>query len=186
MPCFIRIAGGSVRRIISPVQRTLLLAVLALSLAACATVHHGPMQRIEVESEPADAVVYSEECGPGSTKETRTPGVVWVSRRAERCVLTFTAPGYDLERVELKRQIAEEFLDNIDLLDICADASCDDFFFVGGLFAGLGFGVDAMTGAVFTQNPSEVFVSLAPFEELELEVDREEEVEEGEEPPPDR
>ncbi len=34
-------------------KRTLLLPVLALSLAACATVQHGSVQRIPVDSEPA-------------------------------------------------------------------------------------------------------------------------------------
>jgi hypothetical protein len=166
------------------VKRGFLLAALALNLAACATVQHGPVQRIPVDSEPAGAVVYTEDCGPGSTKEATTPGVIWVSRRAERCALTFTAPGYELERVQLTRAIAEEFLENLDLLDVCADATCDDFFFIGGFLAGAGFGVDALTGALFEQQPNGVFVSLVPFEELELEIDRERE--EPEEPPDER
>ena len=159
-------------------KRTLLLAVLALNLAACATVQHGPVQRIPVDSEPAGAVVYTEDCGPGSTKEATTPGVIWVSRRAERCALTFTAPGYDLERVVLTREIAEEFIENIDFLDT-------DYFLLGGFLAGAGFGVDAITGALFEQHPNEVFVSLVPFEELRLEIDeeREDESDEPEEPP---
>ncbi len=156
-------------------KRTLLLPVLALSLAACATVQHGSVQRIPVDSEPAGVVVYTEDCGPGSTKEARTPGVIWVSRRAERCALTFTAPGYELERVVLTREIAQEFLDNIDFLDA-------DSFFIGGFLAGAGFGLDALTGALFEQHPNHVFVSLEPFEELPLEIDEERD-EESEEPP---
>ena len=162
-------------------KRTLLLTVVALNLAACATVQHGPVQRIPVDSEPAGAVVYTEDCGPGSTTEARTPGVIWVSRRAERCALTFTAPGYQLERVVLSREIAQEFLDNIDFLDA-------DSFFIGGFLTGAGFGVDALTGALFEQHPHHVFVSLVPFEELRLEIDEKsddesEEFEEPEEPP---
>lgn len=169
----------------SVMKRALILAILALNLAACATVQHGPVQRIPVDSEPAGAVVYTEDCGPGSTKEATTPGVIWVSRRAERCALIFTAPGYDLERVVLTREIAEEFIENLDLLDICADATCNDFFFIGGFLAGAGFGVDALTGALFEQQPHDVFVSLVPFEELRLEIDEEsdEEPEEPDEPP---
>src|SRR5215212_10069845 len=83
----------------------ILLALLALNLAACATMQHGPVQRISVESDPPDAVVYTDQCGPGSTKEARTPGVVWVSRRAERCTLTIVAPGYESETVVLTRAI---------------------------------------------------------------------------------
>ena len=147
-------------------KRTLPLAVLALNLAACATVQHGPVQRIPVDSEPAGAFVYTEDCGPGSTREARTPGVIWVSRRAERCALTFTAPGYALQRVVLTREIAEEFLENIDFLDA-------DSFFITGFLTGAGFGVDALTGALFEQQPNDVFVSLVPFEELRLGIDEE-------------
>jgi hypothetical protein len=158
-------------------KRTLVLAVLAVNLAACATVQHGPVQRIPVDSDPAGAVVYTEDCGPGSTREARTPGVIWVSRRAARCALTFTAPGYQLERVVLTREIAQEFLDNIDFLDA-------DSFFIGGFLTGAGFGLDALTGALFEQHPNHVFVSLEPFEELRLiDEERDEESEEPEEPP---
>jgi hypothetical protein len=153
-----------------------LLTALALNLAACATVQHGPVQRIAVDSEPAGAVVYTEDCGPGSTKEVRTPGVVWVSRRAERCALTITAPGYELQRVELTRAIADEFLENIDFLDA-------DSFFITGFLAGAGFGVDAITGALFEQQPNDVFVSLVPFEELRLEIDKDRDEEPEPEPP---
>jgi hypothetical protein len=111
----------------------------------------------------------------GSTREARTPGVIWVSRRAERCALTFTAPGYELERVVLTREIAQEFLDNIDFLDA-------DSFFIGGFLTGAGFGLDALTGALFEQHPNHVFVSLEPFGELRLEIDEERD-EESEEPP---
>jgi hypothetical protein len=136
------------------------------------------VQRIPVDSEPAGAVVYTEDCGPGSTSEARTPGVIWVSRRAERCALTFTTPGYALQRVVLTREIAEEFLQNIDFLDA-------DSFFIGGFLTGAGFGIDALTGALFEQHPNDVFVSLVPFEELRLEIDQESDKasEEPEEPP---
>ncbi len=151
--------------------------MLALNVA-CATVQHGSVQRIPVDSEPAGAMVYTEECGPGSTTEARTPGVSWVSRRAERCALTFTAPGYELERVFLTREIAKEFLDNIDFLDA-------DSFFIGGFLTGAGFGIDALTGALFEQHPNDVFVELVPFEDprLEIDVERDQESEEPEAPP---
>ena len=145
-----------------PMKRTLLLAIAALSLAACATVQHGPVQRIHVESEPSGAKVRTELCGPGATKEVSTPGVVWVSRRAERCTLTFTADGYVGKRVVLTRVLAEEFMENAEALAVCDALDCDDggWFVLGGLVAGTGFGVDAITGALFEQQPSEVFVSL--------------------------
>jgi len=152
-------------------KRTVLLAALALTLAACATVQHGPVQRIRVDSEPSGAKVRTDLCGPGATKEVRTPGVLWVSRRAERCTLTFTADGYVGKRVVLTRKIAEEFLENAEALDVCAEFDCVDdwgWFAVGGLIAGTGFGVDAITGALYEQQPSDVFVSL-PLHEDEME-----------------
>jgi hypothetical protein len=151
-------------------KRVLLPAALALSLAACATVQHGPVQQISVDSEPSGAKVRTNLCGPGATKETQTPGVVWVSRRAERCTLTFTADGYVGKRVVLTRAVAPEFIENVDALDVCLELDCDDggWFLLGGLVAGAGFGVDAITGAAFEQQPSDVFVSL-PLHDEEIE-----------------
>ena len=150
-------------------MKHLLLAVLALTLAACATVQHGPVQRIQVDSEPSGAKVRTELCGPGATKETHTPGVVWVSRRAERCTLTFTADGYVGKRVALTRVLSEEFLENAEAFNVCNDLDCDngEWFVLGGLLAGTGFGVDAITGALYQQQPSDVFVNLPLHEEDE-------------------
>ena len=148
-------------------KRLALLAALALNLAACATVQHGPVQRIQVDSDPAGTVVRTDKCGPGSTKEVRTPGTVWVSRRAERCTLTFTADGYVGKRVPLTRVIAEEFLENLEAFRVCDGVDCDDpwgFFLLGGLVAGTGFGVDTITGALYEQQPHEVFVTLEPWD----------------------
>jgi hypothetical protein len=147
-------------------MRPLLAAALFLTLTACATVQHGPVQRIPVDSEPQGALVRTSECGPGATKETRTPGVVWVSRRAERCTLTFLSRGHYTERVTLRRELAEEFFENA---DVAAEMCCGDdglgWFFLGGLFAGTGFAVDTATGALFEQHPHEVFVNFEPVEE---------------------
>jgi len=146
-----------------------LLAALALNLAACATVQHGPMQRIRVDSDPQDVVVRTDKCGPGSTKRVRTPSVVWVSRRAERCTLTFTADGYVGRRIVLTRVIAEEFLENFEAFEVCADLGCDDpwgFLFLGGFLAGTGFGIDTITGALYELQPGEVVVTLEPREDL--------------------
>ena len=150
-------------------KSTALAALLALNLAACATVQHGPVQRIRVDSDPQDVKVRTDHCGPGSTKEVRTPAVVWVSRRAERCTLTFTADGYVGKRVVLTRAIAEEFMENLDAIHVCDSLDCDDawgYFFLGGFFAGAGFGIDAITGALFELQPNEVVVELEPREDL--------------------
>lgn len=149
-------------------KRGLLIAVLALNLAACATVQHGPMQRIYVESDPPEARVQTEKCGPGSTKTAQTPGVVWVNRRAEKCTLTISAPQYEPATVVLQRAIADEFLENLELVDAtCGAGDCYDFgfFLFGGLLAGTGFGVDSVTGAMFEQRPNQVWVELIALDE---------------------
>jgi hypothetical protein len=164
----LRRAGPIGAIILTAMKRGLLTAVLVLNLAACATVQHGPMQRIYVESDPPEARVHTENCGPGSTKSAQTPGVVWVNRRAEHCTLTISAPQYEPATVVLERAIAEEFLENLELVDAtCSAGDCYDFgfFLFGGLLAGTGFGVDSVTGAMFEQHPNHVRVELTALDE---------------------
>jgi len=151
------------------VKRTLLLATLVIALARCATIDHGPMQRIRVDSDPMGATVRTKSCGPGSTKVTETAGVVWVNRRATRCTLTFSAPGFQPQSVPLHRVISDKTFQNAKAIDgFCDAVNCtngSDFtaaLFLGGFFAGTGFAVDAVTGAMFTQDPNEVYVELEP------------------------
>lgn len=155
-------------------KRMLLAAAVTASLAACATVQHGPAQRIRVDSDPPEAVVRTEKCGPGSTKSVRTPAVIWVSRRAERCTLTFSAPGYAPSTVMLRRGVADEFLQNTEIMaGLCGEGAldCDEarewfaFFLLGGFLAGTGFGVDSITGAMFELQPNDVFVELVSVDE---------------------
>ena len=140
-----------------------------LTVTACATVQHGPVQRIAVDSEPQGALVRTVDCGPGSTEEVKTPGVVWVSRRAEHCTLTFSAPDHYAEQVTLSRQVAQEFYENGAVgLDIASeDVTNVGWLFLGGLFAGTGFALDAATGALFEQRPSELFLELEPVQARE-------------------
>jgi hypothetical protein len=143
-------------------MRQLVSVALMLTLTACATVQHGPVQRIHVDSEPQNALVRTSDCGIGASKEVRTPGVVWVSRRADKCTLTFTSEGHYAEQVTLHRQMAEEFFDNA---EIAADLCCESdgwlgWFVAGAVVAGTGFAVDSATGALFEQHPSDVFVNL--------------------------
>ena len=146
-----------------------LLAALALvSLTACATVQHGPMQRIVVESEPAGAIVETDDCGVAATRKVETPGVLWVSRRADKCALHFSARGYESQTVTLHRQVADEFLENVAPLDaICSGGDCGDihFFLLGSFLSGTGFAVDAATGALFELSPDDIWVELMSVDE---------------------
>lgn len=143
-------------------MRPLIAAILLVTFTACATVQHGPVQRIPVDSEPQGALVRTSHCGPGATKETRTPGEVWVSRRAEHCTLTFTARDHYAEQVVLRRAIAEEFFENADAAAVVLDGGGEwlPWFLFGTLVGATGFAVDTATGALFEQHPHEVYVNL--------------------------
>jgi len=147
--------------------RAVIAGLFVLAFARCATLDHGPMQRIHVDSDPAGATVQTKSCGPGSTKVATTEAVVWVSRRATRCTLTITAPGFEPETVSLHRTISDDFHDNARIAgDFCDDGSFDcthlSDFVAAIFFAGTGFGIDAATGAMFQLEPSHLYVELAP------------------------
>ena len=148
------------------VRRSLAIGLVVVTMTGCATVSHGPMQRIHVDSDPP-ATVYTRECGPGSTKRAETPAVVWVSRRAERCALTFEVEGYEPQTRLLRRTVSERTLHNIEAADdLCEFSDCrdlSDWFAVtmaAAILVGAGVGIDAATGAMFRQEPSEVVVRL--------------------------
>jgi hypothetical protein len=143
------------------VIRKLLPALLVIASARCATIDHGPLQRIHVESNPP-AHVKTTECGAGSTRAAKSPGVVWVNRRATRCALMFAAPGFDPETVSLHREMSDDTFENVRVADDFCDGDFFDCIFLGGFFAGAGFGIDAATGAMFRQEPADVYVELEP------------------------
>lgn len=65
-------------------------------------------------------------------------------------------------RIVLTRSLAPEFLENVEAIEVRANMDFDDggWFVLSALIAGAGFGVDTLTGALFEQQPSDVFVSL--------------------------
>ncbi len=151
-------------------SRQALAIVTILTLTACATVNHGPMQRIAVDSDPSGATVRTRDCGPKSTKLVKTPSVIWVSRRADRCVLTFGAPGYEYKSVPLHRKVSEQIFENLTLVNDLCDISCNSlsdwwaYSLAATLLVGTGVGVDALSGAMYEQEPSQVLVELSPTE----------------------
>jgi len=149
----------------------LLPILFVLAFARCATVHHGPLQRIHVDSDPAGATVKTKDCGPGSTRVATTEAAVWVSRRATRCTLTVSAAGFEPETISLHREISPRTHDNARAIGEMCDGDaldCNSFsdvlvaVFLGGIISGTGFGVDAATGAMFEQQPNAVHVELVP------------------------
>lgn len=77
--------------------------MMGLLLAQCATVSHGPVQRIRISSKPSGAAVRLNGCGPGSTRTAKTPATVLVQRLATICTLTFTLPEHGSRTVPLLR-----------------------------------------------------------------------------------
>src|SRR5215218_3306551 len=110
-------------------MRRIVSVVLALSTTACATVHHGPMQRIQVDSDPAGASVRLIGCGPGTSEEATTPATVWVSRRATRCTVKLSADGYRDEIVLLRRAVSDTTGRNFSAANYLCDheANCNSF-----------------------------------------------------------
>jgi hypothetical protein len=141
-----------------------------VALSACATTHHGPMQRITVDSKPDGALVELSDCGVLATDFQKTPATVWVSRRSTQCTLTVSKLGYRPVTMKLRRSVAPEFVGNAEaIVDVCVnDVSCHDpadflfFTAVGGVIAGAGMATDAVSGAMFTLSPSRVDVELCP------------------------
>jgi hypothetical protein len=137
--------------------------VVLTAFTGCATVQHGPVQRIRVDSDPAGATVTPLRCGVAAKRAT-TPGEIWVSRRSTRCALQFEREGYYAEKVFLDRAVApetEEFE-----VDLCEGMGCESFgaflFGMAGSLVALGtsLAVDAASGARWEQHPSEVLVPL--------------------------
>lgn len=83
-------------------------AVLAILSTRCATLSHGPVQRIHLDSTPSGSTVRTVDCGPGSSMSATTPATITVSRRATRCQLRFVKPGFEERVVRLSRRIARD------------------------------------------------------------------------------
>lgn len=137
-------------------MRTVTLAVVILA-AGCATVGHGPLQRIQVDSEPAAAAVTRTNCGL-KTQTVTAPAVIWVSRRATACTLTFTSKGYEAETVVLQREISNVTDANFFAVEIFETLPGVLF---GVLAGGLATAVDAATGGMYELRPSRVLVELS-------------------------
>ena len=140
--------------------------LMAFFLVQCATVTRGPMQSIDVDSEPAGASVQLRDCGVSSSASAKTPATVFVNRRATRCTLTFTLPEYGSRSVTLHRREwawthVSETLDAI----ICDDCESLVELVISSAFGaaiwGIGTGVDGMAGARYEQNQSSIFIDFS-------------------------
>ena len=119
----------------------LLIPVLGLVMAGCATVTRGTTNSVTISSDPsgADAVVSTGQHCPS------TPCTFDISRKTE-FIVTFSKSGYKTVEVPVKTQLAGTgaagFAGNV---------------LVGGL---IGMGVDAATGSTLEHVPNPVFVKM--------------------------
>jgi hypothetical protein len=142
------------------------ITLLLLALTGCATTTQGPLQRIEIETDPPGAAVDAIRCGV-SIGALETPTTIMVSRRAKRCLISLSHSGYYTAIVPLERVISDRLGENFDAMGIANCDDCDGPFFewmalaVVGLAGALtGVAVDAASGAMYELQPSSLFVEL--------------------------
>ncbi|MEO8033977.1 MAG: hypothetical protein ABI837_06050 [Acidobacteriota bacterium] len=143
-----------------------LLAIVILA-QGCASVHNGRTQEVSVVTDPAGATV-DVRCGKAQPAAL-TPATVRLPRRAEQCSLILTRTGFHSETVVFdsspSRWLWGNFAGPIVGGGIGATRHSDqafvDFLF-GAFLGGAGFGIDALTGALWELEPARVERKLVP------------------------
>lgn len=133
----------------------------------CATVHNGRHQEISVVTDPAGASV-EVRCGK-LLPAVVTPATVRLPRRVEECSLILTRPGFHSETVVFESSPSGWVWMNVAAPaaggTIGATRHSDQAFvdfLVGAFLGGIGFGVDALTGAMWQLEPAQIERKLAP------------------------
>lgn len=142
------------------------VAVVILT-QGCATLHNGRHQEIRVVTDPAGATV-EVRCGKQQPAAV-TPATVRLPRRVDQCSLILTRPGFHSETVVFDSSLSGWVWGNFAAPIAGAasgttrqsDQAFVDFSF-GALLGGAGFGVDALTGAMWQLEPAKVERKLAP------------------------
>ncbi|HYK03044.1 MAG TPA: hypothetical protein VE974_14885 [Thermoanaerobaculia bacterium] len=141
--------------------------VVVMFTQGCATLHNGRHQEIEVVSDPAGADV-EVRCGKPQAAAV-TPATVRLPRRVEQCSLVLTRAGFQPETVVFESGSSvwlwANFAGPIAGGTVGATRQSDQAFvdfLVGALAGGIGFGIDAMTGAMWELEPARVERKLVP------------------------
>jgi hypothetical protein len=144
----------------------LLLAVVVLA-QGCATVHNGRHQEIAVVTDPPGANV-EVRCGKPQP-DTVTPTTVRLPRRVEQCSLILSRSGFQSETVVFEASpsgwVWANFAGPAVGGTVGATRHSDQAFvdfLVGALIGGAGFGIDALSGAMWQLEPSKVERKLTP------------------------
>jgi hypothetical protein len=142
-----------------------ILVCLILVTTGCATMRNGPQQNVSVRTDPAGANV-EVSCG-NATSTHVTPAVVRLPRRADECRLTITRDGFESETVQFENVVSRSFWWNLAPAAIALPAAGESghdgafLYLLGGTaLTGAAFGTDAITGAMWTQVPRDVSITL--------------------------
>jgi hypothetical protein len=149
-------------------MRRVVTMAAALLSAGCATIFHGPMQRIEVVTDPPGATAVA--AGASVT----TPGFLLLRRDADDLEIRVEKEGYVSKTVRLARRVSGLVWANLGWAGLGAaigatqqplfkraSDSPGDAWVVGGVgAAAFGFGVDYVTGAAYRLEPVTVVVKL--------------------------
>jgi hypothetical protein len=143
------------------------LVAVVMFAQGCATVQDGRYQEIRVVSDPAGASV-EVHCGKAQPA-AMTPATVRVPRRADACSLVLTRDGFQPETVVFDSVpngwIWANFGGPVAGGIVGATRHSDQAFvdfLTGVLIGGAGFGIDALTGAMWEWEPAVVERTLVP------------------------
>ena len=117
---------------------------ILLSQVSCATLFSGTSNSIHFQSEPSGARIYIDGIEMG-----RTPAHVTVTKSLSGRYVTLELDGYETRQFKLQQEF-----DVVSILNVF------------GL--GLGFVIDAATGAVYTYNPNRYNITLHPDDEVQI------------------
>lgn len=153
---------------------------LALLATGCGTIRHGRYQTIPLSTNPAGAAV-DVRCGNSPAVKLLTPTTISVSRRAMPCEVHLSKEGFEDRVLSLDRRVSRNFWMNLLWMpslaiggyaggeDECAGFLCTTreedafgFFVLGIVPAGIGMGVDAISGAMYERPPVPAETQLTP------------------------
>jgi uncharacterized protein YcfL len=148
-------------------MRILLITISLIIATGCSTLTQGPLQRIEVVSEPAGATVEAADCGTRIAPQ-QTPATVTVRRQARRCEITVSHQGYWKQSVQLTRKVSESVEWNLLALEAaCSDCGSASVVLTAAALgvAAAGLLIDAGSGAMYELEPARLFVRLEPLDQ---------------------
>ena len=141
-------------------------AIAILISTGCATVNHGPIDRVPVSTDPAGAEV-AVECGRASRGPFTTPVVLVLSPKADDCRIHLTKAGYHAQTIEFQSYPRQSVWWNLlpsalGVLSLVAQADeASGLEAAGGaILSGVGFAIDGRNGSMWTLEPKGVDVKL--------------------------